>query len=91
MRSIVIAAMSAFVTLPIVSIGYAQSDRRATEQPSGQSSAPADRALAPNNQAPAAGKDGSVPGITPAQESQIPYRPCKSSVVLADGSNKCLD
>jgi len=87
MRSVITTAISAFVTLAIVSIGYAQSDQRAPEKSSDQS---ADRVLAQNTKKPTAGKDVSVPGITADQEKKIPYRPCNVNVALAAGRTACL-
>jgi hypothetical protein len=87
MRSVIITAMSAFVTLAIVSIGYAQSDQRAPEKPTDQST---DRVLAPNIKKPTAAKDSSVLRITPEQEKKIPYRPCTVNVRLADGRSAGL-
>jgi hypothetical protein len=86
MRSVIITAMSAFVTLAIVSIGYAQSDQRAPEKPTDKST---DRVLAPNTKKTAA-TDSSVLRITPEQEKKIPYRPCNVNVRLADGRSACL-
>jgi hypothetical protein len=91
MRSVIIAAMSAFVTLGIVSIGYPQNDQGASQKPSDQSAVPTDRALAADPKKPTVGEEESIPGITPAQETKIPYHPCNTSVVLADGRNACLD
>jgi hypothetical protein len=88
MRSVIITAMSAFVTLAIVSIGHAQSDQRAPEKPSDQST---DRVPAPNTKEPTAAKDETIPGITPAEEAKIPYRACNADVVLADGRHECLN
>jgi hypothetical protein len=86
MRSVIIAAMSAFVTLAIVSIGYAQSDQRAPEKPTDQST---DHVLAPNTKKPTAA-EMLVLRITPEQEKNIPYRPCTVNVRLADGRSACL-
>ncbi len=79
MRSVIITAVSAFVTLAIVSIGYAQSDQRAPEKPPDQST-----------KKPTAAKDAYVLRITPDQEKKIPYRPCVANVRLPDGRSACL-
>jgi hypothetical protein len=72
MRFASIAVMSAFATISMVSIGYAQDQRPIVE---------ATPAPAPY----------STFWPTPAQETAIPYRPCNTNVVLANGRHACLD
>jgi hypothetical protein len=83
MRSVIVVALSAIATLTMVSFGQAQNDPPAADQPAVSSDSvplePDARRRTPDD-----------PGITPAQEEAIPYRPCNANVEFADGRHSCL-